>query len=121
MKKNTNGKELLYVKIANSLERQIHNETLKVGDKLPSIRMICREHGVSMSTAQFAYYELERKALIESRPQSGYYVSDSIRRKLAIPGTSKPGNQAPARQLSDIYTSVYNNASQKNLTLFSMG
>jgi len=114
-------RELLYQRIARGLEQQIHKDVLKVGDKLPSIRMICREHGVSMSTAQFAYYELERKALIESRPQSGYYVSDSLRRKLAIPGTSKPGNQAPARQLSDIYTSVYNNASQKNLTLFSMG
>lgn len=115
------SRELLYLRIANGLEQQINKDVLKVGDKLPSIRMICRQHGVSMSTAQFAYYELERKALIESRPQSGYYVSDSFKRKLAIPSISTPGNEPPARELADIYTSVYNNASQKNITLFSLG
>lgn len=115
------AKDLLYLRIARGLEQQIQKDVLKVGDKLPSIRMICREHGVSMSTAQFAYYELERKSLIESRPQSGYYVSDSFKRRLAIPSTSKPGNEPPARDLADIYTSVYNNASQKNITLFSLG
>jgi DNA-binding GntR family transcriptional regulator len=73
------GKELLYLKIAKRIEQQINKEVLKVGDKLPSIRMICRQH-VSMSTAQFAYYELEAKSLIESRPQSGYYVSNSFLR-----------------------------------------
>jgi DNA-binding transcriptional MocR family regulator len=114
-------KELLYLRIAKGLEKQITNEVLKVGDKLPSIRMICREHGVSMSTAQFAYYELERKSLIESRPQSGYYVSHSFRRKLEIPEISQPGTDAPARNISDVFTSVYNNASKKNLTLFSLG
>lgn len=119
--KLTSRKELLYLRIARNIEMQIQNEVLKVGDKLPSIRMICREHGVSMNTAQFAYYELERKALIESRPQSGYYVSRSIQRRLAIPTVSKPASRAPAKQISDVFTSVYNNASDKSLTLFSMG
>lgn len=122
MKNNlVQAKELLYLRIAQNIEQKINTDVLKVGDKLPSIRMICREHGVSMSTAQFAYYELERKSLIESRPQSGYYVSHSFRRKLAIPETSKPSNRAPAKQLSDVFTSVYNNAGDKSLTLFSMG
>lgn len=121
VQKRIANRELLYLRIAKGLEEQILKDVLKVGDKLPSIRMVCREHGVSMSTAQFAYYELERKALIESRPQSGYYVSDSLKRKLAIPATSAPGTEPPARQLSDIYTSVYGNASKKNITLFSLG
>src|SRR5713226_7508057 len=84
MRKQTKNKELLYLQIAGSLEQQINNDTLKVGDKLPSIRMICRQHGVSMTTAQYAYYELEARSLIEPRPQSGYYVSNSFRKKLAM-------------------------------------
>jgi len=114
-------KELLYQRIARGLELQITNEVLKVGDKLPSIRMICRQHGVSMSTAQFAYYELERKSLIESRPQSGYYVIHSFKKRLEIPNTSRPANELPAKKLSDVYTAVYNNAGKKDLTLFSLG
>src|SRR3982750_1478016 len=103
MNKAAVNKELLYLKIAKGLEQQISNEVLKVGDKLPSIRMICRQHGVSMSTAQFAYYELEGKSLIESRPQSGYYVSNSFKRKLAMPDTSRPDNKLYAKAVTDIF------------------
>src|SRR3981081_585506 len=107
MKKKVNGKELLYLKIAKSLEQQINNDVLKVGDKLPSIRMICRQHGVSMSTAQFAYYELEAKSLIEARPQSGYYVSNSFRKKLAIPDVSRPETKTPVKAASDIFENSF--------------
>src|SRR4030095_825600 len=121
MKKTTNGRELLYIKIANSLEQQIQNDTLKVGDKLPSIRMICRQHGVSMSTAQFAYYQLEAKSLIEPRPQSGYYVSNSFRKKLAMPGASKPESRPVVKTVSDIIENSFDTAAEKNFTVFSRG
>ncbi len=121
MKKNNNGSELLYIKIANSLERQINNDTLKVGDKLPSIRMICRQHGVSMSTAQYAYYQLEAKSLIEPRPQSGYYVSNSFRKKLAMAGASMPESKAVVKTVSDIIENSFDVTAEKNFTVFSRG
>lgn len=121
MKKNTPGRELLYLKIANSLEKQINNDTLKVGDKLPSIRMICRQHGVSMSTAQFAYYELEAKSLIEPRPQSGFYVSNSFRKKLAMPGASRPLSKPVAKTVSDIIENSFDSAAEKDFVVFSRG
>jgi DNA-binding transcriptional MocR family regulator len=121
MKKNTKSKELLYLKIAGSLEQQINSDVLKVGDKLPSIRMICRQHGVSMSTAQYAYYELEAKSLIESRPQSGYYVSNSFRRKLAMPAVSKPENKPALKTVKDIIENSFHPTSENNFTVFSRG
>lgn len=121
MAKKIYGKELLYLKIASSLEQQINSDVLKVGDKLPSIRMICRQHGVSMSTAQFAYYELEAKSLIEPRPQSGYYVSNSFRKKLAMPEVSRPKTKAPVKAVEDIFESNRNNAMEKNFVVFSRG
>jgi len=121
MKRKTNGKELLYLQIANSLQQQIHNDVLKVGDKLPSIRMICRQHGVSMSTAQFAYYELEAKSLIESRPQSGYYVSNSFRKRLAMPEMSRPAVKPPVKTVTDVLESFFTVNAEKNFTLFSRG
>ncbi|MDB5279411.1 MAG: GntR family transcriptional regulator [Ferruginibacter sp.] len=121
MKQKSPGKELLYIKIANSLEQQISKDILKVGDKLPSIRMICRQHGVSMSTAQFAYYELEGKSLIESRPQSGYYVSNSFRKKMAMPEASRPVSTPVVKTVTDIFENAFNNASEKSFTVFSRG
>ncbi|HSZ34743.1 MAG TPA: PLP-dependent aminotransferase family protein, partial [Puia sp.] len=119
--KKSRKRELLYLKIADSLENQINNDTLKVGDKLPSIRMICRQHGVSMTTAQFAYYELEAKSLIEPRPQSGYYVSSSFRKKLAMPQVSKPENKPAAKTVTDIIENSFHPASENNFTVFSRG
>ena len=52
----------------------IHEEVLSIGERLPSVRVLSEEKGISMGTAFQAYYHLEGKGLIESRPKSGYYV-----------------------------------------------
>ncbi len=121
MARKKQNRELLYIQIAGSLEQQINNDVLKVGDKLPSIRMICRQHGVSMTTAQYAYYELEAKSLIEPRPQSGYYVSNSFRKKMAMPAVSRPENKPAAKTVTDVIENSFHPASEKNFIVFSRG
>src|ERR1700749_4529988 len=74
MKKKFTGEEPIYLQVAEGLEKLIGDETLKIGDKLPSVRLLSEEYGISMGTAFQAYYHLEGKGLIESRPKSGYYV-----------------------------------------------
>lgn len=64
----------LYQSIAQQLEESILNAVLKSGDKLPSVRLLSKQRGVSPSTIFQAYYQLEAKGLIEARPKSGYYV-----------------------------------------------
>lgn len=120
MKQKALSKELLYLKIATSLQQQITKGVLKPGDKLPSIRMICREHGVSMTTAQYAYYELEAKSLITSRPQSGYYVSHAFHKKLDLPEASKPVNSAVVKDVSELFGKAFNH-DEKHFTLFARG
>lgn len=85
-----NKKELLYLQIANSIEHQIKSDVLKIGDKLPSLRTVALEKGVSLTTAQQAYFDLESKGLVESRPQSGYYVSYAHKHFKNVPQTSQP-------------------------------
>src|SRR3954453_7729083 len=69
-----NDNDHLYMQVAEGLEKMITDDILKIGDKLPSVRMLSEEYGISMGTAFQAYYHLEGKGLIESRPKSGYYV-----------------------------------------------
>jgi DNA-binding transcriptional MocR family regulator len=64
----------LYEQIANKLERQITEGVLALSEKLPSVRMLSSEQGISLSTAYKVYVELENKGLIEARSRSGYYV-----------------------------------------------
>jgi DNA-binding transcriptional MocR family regulator len=113
-------KELLYQHISKSIEHQIKNDVLKIGDKLPSIRMVCREHGVSMSTALQAYYDLERKHLIESKPQSGYYVTNTHKKFFTAPETSKPIGNLGVKETEEIISKVYSEIGNQNNLQFSL-
>ena len=113
-------KEFLYLEIAKGLENQIRLGVLKFGDKLPSIRTICSQYGVSMSTSQLAYQELESKSLILSRPQSGYYVSYTTDNQLGIPTVSRP-KVVPVKVVTDIFDNTINDGVGKDFVLFSRG
>ncbi len=65
----------LYQAVAAELERAMAAGSLRVGDRLPSVRQLCAQHGVSVSTATLAYRWLENRALVEARPKSGYFVA----------------------------------------------
>lgn len=112
---------LLYLRIANGIEQQIENNVLKVGNKLPSVRRVSQEHGVSVSTVLQAYYRLESKGLIESRPQSGYYVTYSFRYRSASPVTSKPVRDFDPQKTEAIIAKVYQDIGTKNNLPFSLG
>src|SRR6201996_7204976 len=84
------GEDPLYLQVAEGLEKLIGDETLKIGDKLPSVRVLSEEYGISMGTAFQAYYHLEGKGLIESRPKSGYYVRFSHQRFPELPNLIQP-------------------------------
>ncbi|MFG1490580.1 PLP-dependent aminotransferase family protein, partial [Oceanospirillum sp. HFRX-1_2] len=68
----------LYQQIADELARQITEGIFQPGDKLPSIRKLSQQRSVSIATVQSAYEQLELQHLIESRPQSGFYVRQPI-------------------------------------------
>ncbi|MPQ72153.1 GntR family transcriptional regulator, partial [Pseudomonas sp. MWU12-2323] len=47
---------------------------LKAGDKVPSVRQLSQQRDISITTVFKAYSLLESRGVIESRPQSGYFV-----------------------------------------------
>jgi len=60
---------------------------LALGDRLPSLRRMSRDLGLSISTVHQAYVELEHKGVVESRPRSGFFVR---RRATRLPRTETP-------------------------------
>ncbi len=67
--------DTLYLQIAERLAQSIRNGTLARGARVPSVRELARQQGVSPSTAVQAYRALEDARLIEARPRSGYFVA----------------------------------------------
>jgi DNA-binding transcriptional MocR family regulator len=89
MNSEARGSEVLYRQLASRIEGLIEGGTLGIGARVPSVRKLSEQHGISISTALQAYRVLESEGLIEARPQSGYYVrkkrSVKPQRTLALP------------------------------------
>ncbi|MGN6668990.1 MAG: PLP-dependent aminotransferase family protein [Trinickia sp.] len=70
----------LYVQLAQRLWDGIEQAALAEGTRVPSVRTLAMQHGVSMSTALQALRWLETRGHIEARPRSGYFVAKRARR-----------------------------------------
>lgn len=97
----------LYSSIADSFELLIRNGALKPGDKLPSLRMLSKQKGVSLTTVYLAMIELERKGLIESRPKSGYYVLFNPAKAKLVSSNQLPETDLSVQDIDEIVWLVY--------------
>lgn len=109
-----------YIEVADRIEKLIEKQTLKVGDKLLSVRSLSKQQGISLSTSFQAYYYLESKGLIEARPQSGYYVKFSPKHAFEIPTCSEPTDEALPISVDEMISSVYHDLRSPNLLSFSL-
>ncbi|MBT3338693.1 MAG: PLP-dependent aminotransferase family protein [Anaerolineae bacterium] len=80
----------LYDKIASSITKLIEEGTYRPGDRIPSIRKMSKQQGVSVSTILQAYLVLENRGIIEARPQAGYFVRIPEFDRLPEPERSSP-------------------------------
>src|SRR5215218_606357 len=96
-----------YLRIAEGIEALINTDVLRIGDKLPSVRTLAEEKSISMGTAFQAYYHLEGKGLIESRPKSGYYVRFNRKRIPALPTGVQSDVQSHKVTVKDMIDAIY--------------
>ena len=76
----------LYKQIADSVAKMIADGVLRPGERTPSLRAVCEQHSVSMSTAVQAFLELESRGLVEPQPKSGFFVKAASLALLDLPG-----------------------------------
>lgn len=70
----------LYLRLAQRLQSGIEQAAMEEGARLPSVRTLATQYGVSMATALQALRWLETRGQIEARPRSGYFVAQRPRR-----------------------------------------
>ncbi|RTF81591.1 PLP-dependent aminotransferase family protein [Serratia marcescens] len=78
-----------YATLAAILSQRIQQGLYPAGHRLPSVRALSQEHGVSISTVQQAYRLLEEQRLVEARPKSGYFVH-TRRAQAELPAMTAP-------------------------------
>jgi len=114
-------KDFLYSKIGGNIAGKIKTGVLKAGERLPSVRMLSKEHGISTNTAKRIFLELEAQSLVQSKPQSGYFVSPLNYLKLQLPEASQPLPVANNTEPNELINGVYSTMGRNDLTLFSFG
>lgn len=82
----------LYGQVADSIQKLIQDGTLRPGEKIPSVRKLSQQRGVSVATVLQAYLLLESRGLISARPQSGYYVTEARAELAPEPKMSSPAS-----------------------------
>jgi len=97
----------LYERLADHLATLVERRTLLPGDRLPSVRGLARQQGVSISTVLQAYLLLEGRGLVEVRPQSGHYVRARLEAALPEPSTPRLENVARPVTIAERVTRLY--------------
>ena len=85
-----------YEDVADTLAAQIEAGTWGAGARLPGVRKLAAQFGVSVSTVVAAEHLLENQGLIEARPRSGYYVREYSGQAPEAPDPSPPASQPTA-------------------------
>ncbi len=110
--------EFLYDAIAQELTQAIDQGTYSVGTRMPSLRQLCEQYHVSMTTAQQVYSVLEDASLIATRPRSGYYVRSRIREFDTQPAASQPIDTPRDAPYSQDSISLYEDFYAENIYQF---
>lgn len=92
----------------------IHDGVLRPGEKTPSLRRVCGQHGVSMSTAVQAFVELESRGLVEPRHKSGFFVREPAA-PVARAGLPRPPRIPMAGSLGNLHASLFDAVASANL------
>lgn len=83
----------IYIRIADEIAASMDSGQLQPGDRLPSVRRLVQQKGVSATTAVAALRELENRGLVVARPQSGYFAHP--KRSIAALSTLTRPSSAP--------------------------
>ena len=80
----------LYREIALRINTRIEQGLYQSGERLPGVRVLSEQLGVSISTVVQAQRQLESQGSIEARPRSGYYICQRPWLKPELPTASRP-------------------------------
>ncbi|HLK58083.1 MAG TPA: PLP-dependent aminotransferase family protein [Chthonomonadaceae bacterium] len=80
----------LYEEVAEEIVMLVQQGAFRPGDRLPSVRRLCKQRRISPTTAMEAYRLLEDRGVAEVRPQSGYYVRPETAATRGEPALTRP-------------------------------
>src|SRR6476659_1042255 len=84
------GRRATAADIVASVKREIESGALPAGSRLPPVRALEKQLGLSKNTAQAAYDELVARGLVEAREREGVFVLAASRVERTSPVSTPP-------------------------------
>ncbi|AUP80479.1 GntR family transcriptional regulator [Flavivirga eckloniae] len=119
-----------YQQLVNAINDALANNTMLVGDMLPSVNSICKDYKLSRDTVFKSYTILKDQKVIDSVPNKGYYVANVTRKVLLVLDTFKAYkevlyhafiNNLPDNVITDVQFHHYNIENFKTILNNSKG
>ena len=104
-----------YEVLANSIADGIRSGQIPIGSRLPSLRQIIAQRGVSQSTVFRAYYLLEEWGLIRAEERAGYFVTRGAAVKQVPLHQDMPLADSTKVDISDLVFSVLDAAKHPDI------
>jgi DNA-binding transcriptional MocR family regulator len=104
-----------YVRVAGIIERQVESGALRARDRVPSLRAMSRQAGVSVGTVVQAYATLEARGLLETRPRSGYFVPAKADFQADPPSSRRSRSRRPRGVAREVIDTVLESFSRTDL------
>ncbi len=111
----------LYVQIAETLVQQVANGALRPGDRVPSLRQLSAQQRVSVTTGLQAYMLLENRGVLESRPQSGFYIRTPAAELIPEPRFEPRPGSPVARASNAVLSGIIEGAADPDNVPFGAG
>lgn len=106
-------------RLAEQFIALIERGELKAGEKLPSLRMLSKQQGVSLMTVYHAINNLQGLGYVESRPKSGYYVRQP-KQQLAFRRQAKLRRKRAPESIDELVQTVYGTNRSENYISFAL-
>ncbi|QNB16490.1 PLP-dependent aminotransferase family protein [Paraburkholderia tropica] len=104
-----------YERLAQIMATEIRSGDVAAGSRMPSLRQIIAQHGVSQSTAARAYYLLEQWGLVRAAERSGYFVAPRPVNGKATQAVTADEDEATTVDISELVFSVLDAAKQPGI------
>ncbi len=119
-----------YQQLVNAINDALANNTMLIGDMLPSVNSVCKAYNLSRDTVFKSYTILKEQNVIDSVPNKGYYVANVTRKVLLVLDTFKAYkevlyhsfiNDLPDNIITDVQFHHYNIENFKTILNNSKG
>jgi DNA-binding transcriptional MocR family regulator len=107
-----------YEKLAEELSGYIRAGILRPGDRLPSVRSVCRNHRLSPATVLRALRLLEDRGEIHARPRSGHYVSAQLKGVTQAPNISRPSEESTSVDVRELVFELLDSVKDRSVIHF---